>query len=293
MAGWSAYVIGTVWALRDAGAPVGGLDVVVDGDVPLGGGLSSSAALECAVAVAVNDLSGGVLDRRALALAGQRAEHEVVGAPVGTMDQLASLCGREGNGVLIDCVTLDSRDLPLPLAETGTRLLIVDTGVRHAHASGGYADRRRDCETAAAALGVDHLALADPARLREIDDELARRRARHVMSEQRRVHDVIAALARNDMASVGAGLTACHASLRDDFDVSTPELDGAVDTALQAGALGARLTGGGFGGAVLALVPEATADSVFAAVCHRAALEGWPAPTQYDGRPRGGARREN
>jgi galactokinase len=292
-AGWSSYVIGTAWAMREAGASVPGLDVVVDGDVPLGGGLSSSAALECAVAIAVNELSGDGLDRRALARAGQRAEHEVVGAPVGIMDQLASLFGREGHGVLLDCATLEATDVPLPLAETGTSLLVIDSGVRHDHASGGYADRRRECETAAAALGVEHLALADPGRLSEIHDDVARRRARHVTSEQQRVRDVVNALGRNDMAGVGAALAACHVSLRDDFEISIPELDGAVDAALQAGALGARLTGGGFGGAVLALVPETAVDEVFDAVCRRAADRGWPAPSRYDGRPREGARRES
>jgi galactokinase len=292
-AGWSSYVIGTVWAMREAGASLPGLDVVVDGDVPLGGGLSSSAALECAVALAVNELSGADLDRRALARAGQRAEHDVVGAPVGIMDQLASLLGREGHGVLLDCVTLQTQDIALPLAETGTQLVVIDSGVRHDHASGGYADRRRECETAAATLGIDHLALADPGRLGEIHDETAYRRARHVVSEQRRVRDVVDAVGRRDMASVGASLTACHISLRDDFEISIPELNGAVDAALVAGAIGARLIGGGFGGAVLALVPEPAADAVFDAVCRRAADRGWPSPTRYDGRPRDGACRES
>jgi galactokinase len=290
--GWSSYVIGTVWAMRAAGAGVRGLDIVVDGDVPLGGGLSSSAALECAVAVAANDLSGGDLDRLALAQAGQRAERDVVGAPVGIMDQMASLLGREGHGLLLDCATLHSRGIALPLAETETRLLVVDTGTRHDHACGGYADRRRECETAAAALGVDHLALADADRIGEVGSAVVRRRARHVVSEQQRVHDVVHALQRTDMAGVGAALTASHASLRDDFEISVPELDGAVDAALGAGALGARLTGGGFGGCVLALVPEHRFDATIEAVSRKAADQGWPAPRQYDGRPRDGARRE-
>jgi galactokinase len=291
-AGWSAYLVGTVWGLREAGVPVPGLDVVVDGEVPLGGGLSSSAALECAVAVAVNELTGDRLDRDALARAGQRAEHDVVGAPVGIMDQLASLLGREGHGVLLDCATLDAREIPLPLAETGTRLIVIDSGVRHTHAAGGYADRRRECEAAAAALGVEHLALADPGRLGEIPGPVARRRARHVVGEQQRVGDVVDALARDDLAAVGTALTASHVSLRDDFEVSVPELDGAVDSALRAGALGARLTGGGFGGAILALVPEPAVDAVFDAVCGRASDESWPRPTRYDGRPRDGAHRD-
>jgi alditol oxidase len=291
--GWSAYLVGTVWAMREAGVAVAGFDVVVDGEVPMGAGLSSSAALECAVALAVNDLCDAGLDRLQLARAGQRAENDVVGAPVGIMDQLAALLGQDDHAVLLDCATLESTLVPLPLRETGTQLLVIDSGIRHDLADGSYADRRRSCEAAADLLGVDHLALVAPERLGEIDDELTRRRARHVVTDQQRVHEVVNALARQDMTAVGAALTQSHASLRDDFEISVPELDGAVEAAIDAGALGARLIGGGFGGCVLALTPDTEMDAVFAAVSRRAAEQGWPKPGRYDGQPRGGARRED
>jgi galactokinase len=291
--GWSSYVVGTVWAMREAGGAVAGFDIVVDGEVPLGAGLSSSAALECAVALAVNDLCDAGLDRLQLAHAGQRAENDVVGAPVGIMDQLAALLGQDDRAVLLNCATLESTLIPLPLRETGTELLVVDSGVRHDLADGSYADRRRSCDVAAELLGVDHLALVAPERLGEIGDELTRRRARHVVTDQQRVHDVVDALSRADMTAVGAALTRSHASLRDDFEISVPVLDGMVEAALGAGALGARLIGGGFGGCVLALTPEAERSTVLAAVARRAAEHDRPDPRAYDGRPRGGARRES
>jgi galactokinase len=291
--GWSSYVVGTVWAMREAGIAVPGFDIVVDGDVPLGAGLSSSAALECAVAIAVNDLCDAGFERLQLARAGQRAEHDVVGAPVGIMDQLAALLGQDDHGVLLDCATLESTLFPLPLRETGTQLVVIDTGVRHDLADGSYADRRHSCEAAAEQLGVDHLARVAPERLGEIDDEVTRRRARHVVTEQRRVHDVVRAMYRQEMTAVGAALTQSHASLRDDFEISVPELDGAVEAALDAGALGARLIGGGFGGCVLALTAATEVTRVFEAVTRRAAEHDWPEPLRYDGRPRGGARRES
>jgi galactokinase len=291
--GWSSYVVGTVWAMREAGVAVPGFDIVVDGDVPLGAGLSSSAALECAVALAVNDLCDAGFDRLQLARAGQRAEHDVVGAPVGLMDQVAALFGQDDHGVLLDCATLESTLVALPLRGTGTRLLVIDSGVRHDLADGSYAERRRSCEAAAELLAVDHLAVVAPERLGEIVDEVTRRRARHVVTDQQRVRDVVDALSRQDMTAVGGALTQSHISLRDDFEISIPELDGAVEAALAAGALGARLIGGGFGGCVLALTPETEVDTVFAAVTLRAAELDWPQPQRYDGQPRAGARRES
>jgi galactokinase len=291
--GWSSYAVGTVWAMREAGAAVPGFDIVVDGNVPLGAGLSSSAALECAIAFAVNDICEAGFDRMQLARAGQRAEHDVVGAPVGIMDQVAALFGQDDHGVLLDCATLESTLVPLPLRETGTQLLVIDSGVRHDLADGSYAERRRSCEAAAELLGVDHLALVAPERLGEIHDQVTRRRARHVVTDQQRVHDVVRALYRQDMTAVGATLTQSHASLRDDFEISIPQLDGAVEAAVGAGALGARLIGGGFGGCVLALTPQTETDTVFAAVTRRAAEHDWPQPSRYDGQPRAGARREN
>jgi galactokinase len=291
--GWSAYALGTLWALREADPAItGGWDLVVDGDVPLGSGLSSSAALECAVALAVAELGGSDLDRHALARAGRRAENDVVGAPVGIMDQAASLLCRDGAALLLDCRTLHGEDVALGLDEVGLVTLVVDTRVRHDLADGGYADRRAACVAAAEALGVPALRDATPDMLGRLDGDLLRR-ARHVVTEEARVHRVVALLRDGRPADVGPELTASHASLRDDFGVSVPALDAVVAAALDAGALGARLVGGGFGGSALVLAPEAAAAEIGAAVARRAAAEGHPEPVVRAVRPAAGARRED
>lgn len=289
--GWSAYVLGTLWALREAGLPHGGWDLVASGDVPLGSGLSSSAALECAVALAIAELSGADLDRHALALAGRRAENDVVGAPVGIMDQAASLLCRDGAALLLDCRTLHGEDVALRLDEVGLVTLVVDTRVRHDLADGGYADRRAACVAAAQALGVPALRDATPDMLDALDGAL-RRRARHVVTEQARVHRVVELLRAGCPEAVGPELTASHASLRDDFEVSVPALDAVVETALDQGALGARLVGGGFGGSVLVLAPTGATERIGDAVVRRAAADGHPEPVVRAVHPAGGARRE-
>lgn len=293
--GWSAYIIGTAWAMTEAGAEVSGLDVVADGDVPVGGGLSSSAALEMSTALAINDLFDAGLTQLDLARAGQRAEHEVVGAPVGLMDQVAALLGAAGHAVLLDCRSLDHQPIELPLRETQTRLLVIDSHVSHDVADGVYAARRSACERVAKALGVPALrdaTLSDLESGPDLDDEL-RRRARHVLTEERRVLETVGLLARRDMAGVGRLLTASHQSLRDDYEVSVPELDGLVAAALEGGALGARLTGAGFGGCVVALARADQVEDLVARVRRRAAVEGWPTPAVYDGDPCDGARRDS
>ncbi|PVZ09102.1 galactokinase [Actinomycetospora cinnamomea] len=304
--GWSAYALGTLWALREEGPAGAGWDLVVAGDVPLGAGLSSSAALECAVALAVAELSGADLDRppfdrppfdrppfdrAALARAGRRAENDVVGAPVGIMDQAASLLCREGSALLLDCRTLEARDVALGLEDRGLVTLVVDTRVRHDLADGGYADRRAACVAAAAALGVPALRDATPEMLDVLDDDL-RRRARHVVTEQARVHRVVEHLRAGRPADVGPELTASHASLRDDFEVSVPALDAVVETACGHGALGARLIGGGFGGSVLVLAPVDAVGEITEAVTRRAAADGHPEPVTRAVHPAAGARRE-
>jgi galactokinase len=294
--GWSAYALGTVWALREAGLPGAGWDLVVDGDVPLGAGLSSSAALESAVALAVAELSGSTLDRPpfdrlALARAGRRAENEVVGAPVGIMDQAASLLCREGAALLLDCRTLEAEHVTLGLEVHELVTLVVDTRVRHDLADGGYADRRAACVAAAEALGVPALRDATPDMLDRLDGTPLKR-ARHVVTEQARVHRVVDLLRGGRPADVGPELTASHASLRDDFEVSVPALDAVVETALEHGALGARLVGGGFGGSALVLTPAAAADDIAEAVTRRAAVDGHPEPAVREVHPAGGARRE-
>ncbi len=249
--GWERYVLGVAWALHEAGADVPGADILVDSDVPLGAGLSSSASLVVAVTVAVAELSGAALDLDGLVGIAHRAEAGYVGAPTGTLDQRAVLLARAGHGLLIDFRS-DTADPvppdPVPLA-AAEPLVVVDTGVRHDHASGGYGERRRECAAAATALGLADLRDATPAMVDErLSGHLAAR-ARHVLTENERVAEVARLLRAG--RSVGRLLTASHHSLRDDFAVSCPELDAVVGAALAAGAAGARMTGGGWGGAVV------------------------------------------
>jgi galactokinase len=298
--GWSAYVGGVAWALREAGHDVPGLDVVVDGDVPVGAGLSSSAALECAVAVAWNDLGELGLSRDALAAAARRAENDVVGAPTGVMDQMASLYGQAGNLVFIDTRSLSVEPVPFDPASAGLALLVIDSRAPHALVDGEYAERRSSCERAVAILGVRALRDVTPD---ELDDALARlgdgaegdllrKRVRHVVTENARVLDVVAALrSGDDVRTIGPALTASHASMRDDFEITVPEIDTAVAAALEAGALGARMTGGGFGGCVLALVEADQVEHVVRAVETAYDAARFRAPMAFVARACDGARK--
>jgi galactokinase len=294
--GWSAYVAGVAWALREAGHEVPGLDVVVDGDVPPGAGLSSSAALECAVAVAWNDLAGLKLSRDDLAGVTRSAENDIVGAPTGGMDQMASLHGRAGHLVFLDMRSLAAEQVPFDPRAAGLALLVVDTHAPHAHVDGEYAERRRSCEQAARILGVP--ALRDVT-LDGLDDALARlgdallqKRVRHVVTEDARVLEVVAALRSGaDPRDVGPALTASHVSMRDDFEITVPEVDTAVQAMLDAGAHGSRMTGGGFGGCVLALVEADAADAAVRAVEAAYDTAGFRAPTAFVATAADGARR--
>ena len=290
--GWSAYVLGVAWALREAGVPVPGADIVVDSAVPGGAGLSSSAALECSVGLALCDLAGVDVDRTVLALAGQRAETDVVGAPVGVMDQMASVYGRHGAAVFLDCRSMQVRSVPLPLEQLGLCLVVVDTRVTHAHATGGYGDRRRACEQAAHELGVAALRDVTVAQLAAADlgDERLRR-ARHVVTENDRVLAAVTALEAGDVEALGPLMAASHASLRDDFEVSVVELDTAVEAAVGAGALGARMTGGGFGGSAVAVVATDRVEHVADAVRTAAQEGGLRTPVVYVVTASDGARR--
>jgi galactokinase len=276
--GWAAYVAGVAWALREAGHALPGMDLVVDGRVPLGSGLSSSAALICSSALAMCAAAGIDPDRQSLVRATMRAESEVAGAPTGGLDQTAALLGEAGHALLIDFRDHTTRTVPWQPDGAGLALLVVDTRASHSHADGGYGSRREECEAAARELGVPSLREASASDLDRLDDERLRRRARHVVTEVQRVADTVAALGAGDWARVGELFTASHASMRDDFEISCAELDLVVDTALAHGALGARMTGGGFGGSAIALVRRERADEVADRVTAAFAAHVWGAP---------------
>jgi galactokinase len=315
MDGWSAYVFGIAWALSiaptRAASPsfaaaggdlstidlssVPGLDLFVTSDVPIGAGLSSSAALECSVAVAMTELWGLDVNRAALAAVGQLSENEAVGAPTGIMDQSASLLGQADSAVFLDCRSLDADVVDLGFDAAGLEILVVDTHVEHAHATGGYVERRTSCERGAEALGVSSLRdldVDDLTRAAEVLDDETFRRVRHVVTENQRVLDTVRTLRTEGAVAIGALLDASHVSMRDDFEISVPELDLAVSTAQAAGAVGARMTGGGFGGSAIALVRSADRDAVASAVTAAFAEAGFTAPTVFTVHPAEGARRD-
>jgi galactokinase len=294
--GWSAYPLGVAWAMQQLGnASATGFDCYFESDVPVGAGLSSSAAIECAIAVALNELWNAGLDRRTLARVGQLAENEIVGAPTGIMDQSASLLGELDHGVFLDCQDLSASVEELGFAKNGLELLIIDTKVAHRHADGGYASRRAACESGAAAMGkaslrelsVDELPAAE-AKL----DELTYRRVRHVVTENQRVLDTVKVLGEAGPRAIGELLYESHKSMRDDFEISVDELDTAVETALRHGAIGARMTGGGFGGAAIALTPVEKISEVTLAVEAEFAALGYTKPEIFTVSAAPGAHRE-
>ncbi|WP_336321363.1 galactokinase [Streptomyces lavendofoliae] len=293
--GWAAYPAGVLWALREAGHAVGGADIHLASTVPTGAGLSSSAALEVVTALALNDLYGLGLSAPELAVLGQRAENAFVGVPCGVMDQMASACCTEGHALYLDTRDLSTRQVPFDLDARGLRLLVVDTRVKHALGDGAYAERRAGCEAGARALGVRTLREVEyaqlPDALRRLGDETVRSYVRHVVSDNHRVERTIALLDAGDVRAVGPVLSQGHASLRDDLRVSCPELDLVVSVATGAGALGARMTGGGFGGSAVVLVEAGAADTVTKAVTEAFAAAGYTAPRVFPAVPSKGARR--
>ncbi|GLP71572.1 galactokinase [Streptomyces sp. SAI-126] len=294
---WTAYPAGVVWALREAGHPVTGADVHLASTVPAGAGLSSSAALEVVIALALNDLFELGLQRWQLARLCQRAENVYVGAPTGIMDQTASACCESGHALFLDTRDLAQKQIPFDLAAEGMVLLVVDTRVKHSHSEGEYGKRRAGCERGAALLGVDALrdipyGELDAALERLGDDEEAVRLVRHVVTEDERVEKVVALLeSGGDTRAIGPILVAGHASLRDDFRISCPELDLVVDTALASGALGARMTGGGFGGSAIVLAEAADVETIAKAVQEAFAAAEFTAPRVFEAVPSAGARR--
>ncbi|MFD5390829.1 galactokinase [Streptomyces sp. NPDC127074] len=300
--GWAAYPAGVVWALREEGlltGAAGGADLYFESTVPTGAGLSSSAALEVVTATALSELYGLGITPRRIAQLCQRAENVFVGVPCGIMDQMASACCAEGHALFLDARDLTQRQVPFDLAAEGLRLLVVDTRVKHELGDGAYANRRAACEAAAEAIGVP--ALRDvpfdglDATLAQLErlgcDATTRRRVRHVVTEDRRVEEVIELLDAGDTRSIGPVLTAGHASCRDDFEISCAELDLVVESANAAGALGARMTGGGFGGSAIVLVAEADAEAVGKAVTEAFGAAGYGAPRIFPAVPSAGARR--
>ncbi|THV39682.1 galactokinase [Glycomyces buryatensis] len=287
--GWAAYLAGVAWALGEAGYEVGPVRIALHSDVPHGAGLSSSAAMECAALLALADLYGHEIDRAEAARIAQRAENEYVGAPTGILDQSASLLCEEGAAMFMDCRDLAREQVPFALEAEGLTMLVIDTNAPHRHADGEYASRRADCEKAAQLLGVDKLrdAPADAA----LDDDRLNRRLRHIVTENARVLATVKVLRESGAAGIGELLTASHVSMRDDYEISCAELDSAVDAALGAGALGARMTGGGFGGSAIALIESAAAAKVEAAVLEAAAEKRLPTPRIFTARAAAGAHR--
>jgi galactokinase len=287
--GWAAYVAGVVWVLREAGYDVPGADLALDSDVPLGAGLSSSASLECAVLTALADL--GALDIPHAARPGlaQRAENVYVGMPCGVLDQSASVLCQAGHALFLDCRTMAAEQVPFDLAAEDLAILVIDTKAPHRLVDGEYAARRAACEQAAAELGVVALRDATLADLPRLSNPLLVRRARHAITENQRVLDTVGLLRSGRHREIGPLMTASHASLRDDFEVTVPELDVAVSAALAAGAYGARMTGGGFGGCVIALIDADRADPVAEAVAKSFSDHGFGVPAAFKAVPSAGA----
>ena len=286
---WTRYPIGVLWSLGiDSG-----LDILVDGQVPLGAGLSSSAALECAVATAINELFKLGLTLPELARAAQRAENIYVGMPCGIMDQSVSLMATEGNALLLDTRDLSIEQIPFDIAPLGLELLVIDTQVHHALVDGGYAERRASCEKAIADLGITSLrdiSVSDFLARKSELDETTYLRAFHGVTEMQRVLDAVALLKSGDFVGLGEIVTAAHISLRDNYTVSCPELNLAVDTANKFGALGSRMIGGGFGGSAIALIKAKDSELIKSEIKSGFMKARFKSPRFFSALPSAGAR---
>ncbi|WP_072804222.1 galactokinase [Rhodococcoides yunnanense] len=291
--GWAAYPAGVVWALSEAGHRVVGGTMSVSSEVPIGAGLSSSAALECAVLLAMTAATGVELDPLDAARIAQRAENDFVGAPTGLMDQLASLNGHIDRALLIDFETSSVSPVTFDLAGSDLALLVVNSNAAHQHSTGEYASRRESCTRAAATLGVGSLRDVQGTEgvLERIDDATDRRRVRHILSENTRVLDCAEALTNKNFRRVGELMTQSHASMRDDFEITTPHIDLIAESAVRHGALGARMTGGGFGGCVIAVVPADAVGEIAESIEADIAAGGFPVPTVFTARAGAGASR--
>jgi galactokinase len=285
---WEKYVLGVIWSLDITT----GLDILIDGSVPAGAGLSSSAALECSVAIALNLLFDLGKSQADLARATQRAENEYVGMPCGIMDQSVSLMAQAGAALLLDCRDLTTQTIPFNVADHGLELLIIDTQAHHALVDGGYAERRASCESAVAKLGVRSMRELTLESLNDAKQELTPTefvRARHAVTEIARVRSAVEALRASDFTTLGQLLNGSHNSLRDDYTVSCPELDIAVQASLDAGALGARMVGGGFGGSAIALIKAEDSNATRSSISEAFAENGFKAPRFFTSQPSQGA----
>jgi galactokinase len=285
---WARYALGVLWAL----GVKEGVDLLIDGHVPLGAGLSSSAALECSVATAMNHLFDLGYNLEELARLTQKAENQYVGVPCGIMDQSVSLMATQGSALLLDCRDLTTKNIPFDVASSGLELLIIDTQAHHALTDGGYAERRASCESAVAKLGITSLRELSMEQLensRGLLTETEFVRARHAVTEMKRVLECVDALSNSDFEKVGQLINQSHASLRDDYTVSCPELDTAVEAALAAGALGSRMVGGGFGGSAIALIQASKTTETIKAVEKAFASKGFKAPRFFTSLPSQGA----
>jgi len=293
MTGWQAYVAGVVWALKEAGHRIDGADLVLTSDVPKGAGLSSSAALECAVLIALADLNELEIPGLGRAKLARRAENAFVGAPTGLMDQAASTLCTAGHALFFDCRTDAAEQVLLDTRSFGLEILVLDTKTPHALVDSEYAARRTSCEEAARLLGV--AALRDvtdlDAALAQLSDPVMRRRVRHVVTENARVLEAVAILRAGRIADLAPLLDASHESMRDDFEITVPQVDLAVDVARASGALGARMTGGGFGGCIIALVEVGDSNRIGDEITVKFGAAGYGPPTHFTAVPSAGAER--
>jgi galactokinase len=285
---WERYALGVLWSM----GVKSGVDLLIDGHVPLGAGLSSSAALECSVATAMNHLFDMGFNLEELARLTQKAENQYVGVPCGIMDQSVSLMATNGFALLLDCRDLSTRNIPFDVASHGLELLIIDTQAHHALTDGGYAERRASCESVAAKLHVKSMRELTIAQLDSSRDQLSETqyiRARHAITEMKRVLDCVEALSSGDFVNVGQLMNQSHLSLRDDYNVSCPELNTAVEASLTAGALGSRMVGGGFGGSAIALIQASKTSETISAVEKAFADRKFKAPRFFTSLPSQGA----
>lgn len=291
---WALYPLGVAYVMRQYADF--GFDAYIDSDVPIGAGLSSSAAIECSLATALNDTWGAGQSKQELALLGQKAENDVVGAPTGIMDQTASMLAVADGAVLIDCKSLETTIVDLGLSANDLVVAVIDTRVAHRHSDGGYRSRRDSCELGAATLGANSLRevlLSDLPRAQSQLDDVTFRRVKHIVTENQRVLDSVAALDSGNLVELGRLMLESHDSMRDDFEISVPELDLAVVTAMETGAVGSRMTGGGFGGAAIAIIKKDKLGQLERACKEAFAAAGYAEPNIFAVEPSEGAKKEN